>query len=311
MTHRRVLAEVAAAVEVETGAIRWFGEAEPAGRWPDETRSVLQERLYADWYMRGAPAPRSRWDPPVAPLPTGLADSVDAARGLDASIQHGWRVQGPDSVIRGGLHVMVRPDEHDGAPGDRACLRLPPALPGLVPGHHLVLGRRDLDGSLRRQAMRVYLHATPRALAKLVAAIGGALDKNQLSYRLKMVNAPAAFRRCDAAVLYTGMNDGPRVVDLLRGLHPAMASALRHQTPPLTLRLAPGIGWAEDPGNLDSFGHHRCGLIADGLVAAAERGHHSLTERVRAVETAFQRAGFDSRRPYLGPGSVWEPKPFA
>jgi lantibiotic modifying enzyme len=73
--------------------------------------------------------------------------------------------------------------------------------------------------------------------------------------------------------------------------------------PAFTRLLAPGLGLAEDPGDGDSFGMHRCRLLADALVTAHEQGAHSVEARVDAVLDRFAREGINPDRPYLNPGS--------
>ena len=73
-----------------------------------------------------------------------------------------------------------------------------------------------------------------------------------------------------------------------------MAGHLRPGTPALTKPLGEGIGLAEDPPGGDSFGMNRCGLLAEAMVRAAERGVRTGQERLALVEEAFHRA---RRRP--------------
>ena len=51
----------------------------------------------------------------------------------------------------------------------------------------------------------------------------------------------------------------------------------------MTKALAPGLGIAEDPGEGNSFGLHRCGLIAEGLLRAREAGQASPSRRLATV----------------------------
>lgn len=308
---RGTLAAVAAVTRVVPGGIRWFGVAEPAGPDRDGLVGVLRERLYADWYRRGGPAPAVFDDDP-APVPgrSGLAARIDAVRGTGDARQAGWRPSGAGRVARDGLAVSVTEADLGGT-ARAPELRLPGSLPGLAPGYHLILGRIDLDGRIGTTAMRAYLHATPRGAPALAGTLGAELDRLGLPFRMKLLADPSAYRRCDAAVLYARMEDTPAVVGAVRRLLPALAPHLRPQVPPLTLRLAPGVGWAEDPGDLDSFGHHRCGLLADGLVRAAESRETGLRDRVRRMERALADAGIDPARPHLGPGTARAPEPFA
>jgi hypothetical protein len=52
-----------------------------------------------------------------------------------------------------------------------------------------------------------------------------------------------------------------------------------------------------------SFGSSRCRLLAEGVVAAYERGATALPARLEAVARCFSERGLDLDRPYLAPGS--------
>ena len=68
----------------------------------------------------------------------------------------------------------------------------------------------------------------------------------------------------------------------------------------MTLRLSPGLAFAEDPGGGASFGAHRCLLLAEAVVAAAERGLHTTEGRLEIVRERFSEAGTTLDAPYLG-----------
>jgi hypothetical protein len=53
-----------------------------------------------------------------------------------------------------------------------------------------------------------------------------------------------------------------------------------------------------DPGGEESFGQHRCRLLADGIIRAYERNARSLDERLAAVAERFAEDGVRLDRPY-------------
>ena len=75
-----------------------------------------------------------------------------------------------------------------------------------------------------------------------------------------------------------------------------MASCLRPRIPAFTLALAPGVGLAESPATGESFGEHRCGLLADGIVGADERGVPPGEARVEAVIESLADKRREDRR---------------
>jgi hypothetical protein len=63
------------------------------------------------------------------------------------------------------------------------------------------------------------------------------------------------------------------------------------------------VGFAEDPGLGESFGQHRCGVLADGMLHAWERKARHLDERLAIVADHFASANISLSAPYLNPGS--------
>ena len=61
------------------------------------------------------------------------------------------------------------------------------------------------------------------------------------------------------------------------------------------------VGLAESPATGESFGEHRCGLLADGIVDAHERGVAPGAARVEAVITSLAGNGVEIDAPYLEP----------
>jgi hypothetical protein len=57
--------------------------------------------------------------------------------------------------------------------------------------------------------------------------------------------------------------------------------------------LAPGLGFAESPPTRDSFGMHRCDLIAEGLVWSFERNAGDDEARFGVLRERLIKYGFD------------------
>ena len=123
---------------------------------------------------------------------------------------------------------------------------------------------------------------------------------------MKTVNDPDAARRCDTAVLYVHRTDREAALALARSVQPRVAPHMNDAVPALTLRLAPGLAFAEDPGGSESYGGNRCRLLAEALTGAWAAGHHG-PGRLAHVERRFQQEGIALDRPYLGPGSPVDP----
>jgi hypothetical protein len=161
------------------------------------------------------------------------------------------------------------------------------------------------DEELREAELvvRHYWHLSGDGAAALVGAATRALNRERLPFRLKVLNDPAAYVRCDAGVLYTARRDQGRVASLVAEVHAGVVGHLRPTTPALTKRLAHGLALAEGPPGGDSFGMHRCGLLADAFVRAFELGLATTPERLAVVERHLDEQGIEFDRPYLNAGS--------
>ena len=62
-----------------------------------------------------------------------------------------------------------------------------------------------------------------------------------------------------------------------------MSEKLNVRVPAFTKHLAPGLGFAEDPGTIrDSFGTHRCRLLAEGTLRPAIDSKFSMQDIAKA-----------------------------
>jgi hypothetical protein len=131
------------------------------------------------------------------------------------------------------------------------------------------------------------------------------LNAAAIPFALKVLDHAAAFRRCDTAVLYLTTGDFRRGREPLRTIASAVGPWLRDAAPAFTKPLAPGVAVAEhDRGLGASFGTTRCGLVAEGVVGAHERGATSISERLDAIADRFADAGLDLDAPYLRPAGA-------
>jgi hypothetical protein len=182
-----------------------------------------------------------------------------------------------------------------------ASLRRPKELFNSSPGFYMALG--DREPAPQSRIVRLYFDVSPSAAVGLTREITGRFNADGLAFRLKVLNDVGAFTRCDCMVLYVGQEDFPDVRCVLEGLYPSLESRLRGRTPALTRVLAPGIGLAEDPPGGQSFGLHRCALVADGLIDAWEAKASNSGERLAIVAAHFEREGVDIDAPYRGAAS--------
>ena len=274
---------------------------------------LLTQALYARCYVRrpGSPAP-----PPAPPGPDDdLAPALSAANPGRERWDTGWQVYqalGSGRIVaeRHGQSRFLWPGEFlladaTGAPpgpGTRISLWRPRESATLQPGFYYVFG----EGAWQDDAplVRIYWNVSPDGAPALTRAIALALNGWGVPFRYKCLSRRTLYPRTDAAVLYMSRRSWHLAAELLGPAHRAHAGLLGADTPLFTRRLGRGVSLAEDPGTGESFGMHRCRLLADGLWSAWRAGRRGTAERLAAVGEAFGRAGVSLEHPWRSPGPV-------
>lgn len=321
--YRQVVEAALEALRIETPtSYSWYGEQSPplppdvvAEMGEDTARDYLCDRLqgqlYTNFYCSGGAAP-PRPERLAMARPGGASlftDSLSRANTGTGSSESGWKVvreedDGRLVVRREGLSLWARPAEVRGgdlSPGSEVSVTLPPELLRLSPGFYMALGDRKLR--VEEALVRHYWHLGSQGGVALVAAGTRAFNQAGLPFRLKVLIDPEGYSRCDAGVLYTPRGLQAEVADLLPAVRAEVAEHLRPGTPAFTKRLADGLGVAEDPPGADSFGTHRCRLLADAMVRAFELGLETTADQATLVERHFEEHGVGFDRPYLNAGS--------
>jgi len=323
----RYEAQVVAALDAvdvrQPGAFLWFGRRvsafAPGLRAQGDTAlarrllvQCIQQRLYADFYRDGAPRPQPGG--PVTPADHGgeFARTLSQANCGRGSWQGGWQVAALDgstiAVVRpDGLRLLATADDcrADGAlsAGADVHVRVPKELLGYSPGYYHALG--DTPSPIGRADDRVRLswNIAATGAVSLVARLTFALNGAQLPFSLGLPDNPARYARRDTAVLVLARTDFAAAITLLRPLLRALGPHLADGAPAFSKPLARGLALAEEPGNGQSFGEHRCQLLAEAIVAASEHGLRTVDQRLAIVRERFRDAGVSLDAPYLRPGS--------
>ena len=319
------VAEAVGAARVTATGFAWRGSrhlvlAAPVRRslTPADQRqwlvSRLESYLYSNFYCVGGMRTERSW-----PAPSSHATTVRHVERLSAANRGGdhfdpdWWVVSADAaqlvVIKDGLRLRVgRADCRSDVPllqGVEVSVRTAKECFGMTPGFYLAVG--NAPGAIRGSAgtlARLYWNVTPRGAITLVDELTTLLNGHNMGFRLKALRDPAEYTRCDAAVLYLSKENVLSVWDELPAIYERLSDELKPRVPAMTRALAPGLGIAEDPGSGNSFGLHRCGLIAEGLLRAREARQTSPNGRLAAVVDCLATAGVDVAAPYLGPGMV-------
>jgi hypothetical protein len=288
----------------------------------DALTSLLGNALYRRMYCRPAPQAVARViDRRAARV---FVDELSGANCGTGTWEPGWRIETiePDGTLvvanqRYDLTLWAQPQQFCSPTeavrvGSIGRLHVGKELREMLPGYYTALGDADqpvTDKGTPLEIIRLYWHLTAEIAATWMRGLTHRLNAADVAFRAKVLSVPAAYFRADAGVLYLARCDFDRTKPLLPELHRTVSPHLRPTTPMFAKRLARGLAVAEDPGDLRSFGQHRCELVADGLVRAFERGRTSAAARTDAVAERFAEEGLDVTRPWLNPGSgqryVW------
>jgi hypothetical protein len=322
---RAVTVRSADAFDLLGRTVQVNGAAPPA--WPGlpvhAVRLVerLRQELYQHAYCHTLGAPASTIAPDDA-VDGGAAVEAHqralsaANRGRDRWDQ-GWVAHailpaGQVIAERDGMARTLWPGEYvlpggrgmGTGPGAAVTVFVPRESLTMQPGYYFALGAPsdDLDD---RNLARLYWNVSAEGAATLVECLTGALSRYDVPYRLKVQAHPAAFSRVDSAVLFVTRRHFHLVAELAaEAVLPRVRPHLRAATPLCAKPLAPGVAAADDPGGGESFGTHRCAVVAEGIWRAFERGETGEEAGLAAVERAFAERRLDFARPHLNARSA-------
>jgi hypothetical protein len=282
-----------------------------ASQSDDALIKAIQAVLYDRCYARRPPRATGQ----AATPDIGFARRLAAANAGRERWDRGWIIHqfGPNGqafVRKGDRERVAVPGAFifDAAPGmtpqigSSVSVRAPSETYEAQPGYYFAFGESLDELADNLSLTRLYFHCRAEDAVLLVSELTAALNRFQTPFQLKTPTAPALYGRTDAAVLYVGGRYFPiaaRIVEFVREkvrLEPA--------TPLFTKTLWPGVGAAVEPGTGESFGSHRCRLVAEGIVDAWRRGDQGAPARYAATEARFAAADLDLKRPWLGPGGV-------
>lgn len=192
-------------------------------------------------------------------------------------------------------------------PGTRLLVRHINGSAHLQHGFHYCFGDGHQDPNDKSPTVRLYWNVRVAQVAAFTSLLTTALNRYKIPFNFKITNQAADFDRADNAVLYVSERWFRIVALALEAVLPQLLRTLDEQVPLFTKRLAHGIGFAEDPGNGDSFGRSRSKLVAAAIVAAhaSAKGGKLAIDAVQARFGALvAAAGLHPDTLYLNPGST-------
>lgn len=275
----------------ETGATTING---PIGNW-----------LYAHWYS--VPEPSTAAPPDITD--THLTGGLRAVAASCSQWERGWVVMQPaagGSCLAGRAGV-VRPFR----PGDYANLSRPGAP--VMPGDTVAVMQRTEwvdeastfwvthadSGEPAHPLVRVYWSVAHDRIGWVLREVVRALDTADIKYSLKCPSRAAEYARVDSLVVYLEKSAWPRCRPLLKKLAAKLLPHLRTAMPPLTLKIAPGVAFAEDGSQSESFGQTRCTALVPGVLAVLDRHPLSRKQGLSLLKNSLRKNGVDPVQPWL------------
>ena len=308
-------------------AYSWFGKVHriPAARLrllgSNDVRAhlvaSLQYRLYTNFYCPGAARPVAPEPAAEAPVPVRSLTFVERLSAANTGSGHpepGWIVRDIGSagavLERDGLRLNADPAAFARlggtrlAKGDVAALTLPKESAAFSPGFYLARSDAGFSRSEPARMVRLYWNVTSSGAPLLMRAITQSLNRAHVPFLVKVSTTLPQVQRCDAAVLYVQAAELPLIADAVAAAYRTVSRDVHRAVPAFTKALGPGLGFAEDPGLGESFGLHRCGLLADAIVEAAARGVRTTDGVLEVAARHFAERSLDLQRPYLNAGSA-------
>jgi len=303
----------------ETGRATTSGEPE-SNRLVDSLARAIYDQLYIRPFRSGPPTEIEDIDS------DDLTFALSAANTGEGTWEPGWIIQrleqdGCVVTAKNGVAFWVPPTGlRTGAgepprPGEGCRVRVPKERRNQVPGFYVALGDADdeiVDRSVGDPPLlRYYWHLTDRMATTFVDRTTSLMNACKIPFRLKALASARAYTRADAGVLYVSPLYQSQLGPIIAEIYSAVTAGLRRSVPMFTKRLADGLGFAEDPNGSQSFGEHRCQLVADALWQSFCRGEFGRESRAATLASTFVEAGLDPLQPHLGPGSRLESCSFA
>ena len=166
------------------------------------------------------------------------------------------------------------------------------------PGFYYIFGETLGDDQDDTDLIRFYWNVSADGAPKLVSLLTHLLNRFQVPFRLKIVNNPNNYIRADAAVLYLNKRLYRLVSELLNDVLSQISNELKPETPLFSKKLAPGLGFAEEPMTGESFGQHRCRILAHSLWTVYEKRLDDAESQLREIATQLEANGVDPEFPY-------------
>lgn len=245
-----------------------------------------------------------------------LIRELDRANQVQSSDQEGWQIQ---AMLDGGAILARRQGMVRKVPaGQYVCaenhfpLRVGSEIRVIhlrgtwraQPGFYHVFGADSCDIAEALHLVRLYFNVRLDQAAPFTRVLTGVLDRYRIAFNFKIATRIYDFSRVDTAVLYIPQRMFAPLMQVLRGVLPELLPMLDAQTPYFTRKIAPGIGFAEEPETKGSFGSVRSALVARALLASRDGESICPAQFHANFLSEVAAAGLDPKALHLRAGSI-------
>jgi len=221
----------------------------------------------------------------------------------------GWKVIAKDNennliVQKNRLMLWVKPTqfslEEDRGSEKIGMIKIGKEYRYLIQGFYMALGNtysKKIGKNVK--TLRFYWNINYTHSSVLLKLITTEFNTDLIPFKFKVLNDPNKYPRADGAVLYVPKTHYSDTVSALSRINPIIAKHLNPQTPLFAKTLAPGISFAEDPENGESFGRHRSRILAEGLYSAYLKNIISSEAILEELQVYFQKHKIRLYEPFL------------
>lgn len=226
----------------------------------------------------------------------------------------GWLIVGEETdgslaVKKSNLRLYIQREKYlksadmPAGIGDNVAIRMPKNL--VQNGFYLAVS--NTEPKSHENMVRMYFNFTPEGAVRVMHRLTEMLNAMSIFFHFKVLYNPEEYKRYDSGVLYIEKFNYEAVRKVIETVYLENKSHFKLEVPLFTKQLARGLGLAEEPDNKfaekESFGMHRCQIIANGLLQTWLQGDNSSEGRMQAIFEQFSHLRIDLESPYLNPDS--------
>ena len=158
------------------------------------------------------------------------------------------------------------------------------------------------------QIVNIYFNLQPETALELMTRLTKKLNQLAIPFTFKVPCDPHDYKSYDSGILQIVKSHYLFIEPTLRSLYHRVGQHLDTPVPLFTKKLAPGLAIAEapkltTPNITESFGIHRCQIVADALLANWYMGKNSVQERLESLKKYFSLLDIEWQHPYLNANS--------